>query len=128
MGEFYLMSAMSAEFIKVATIEINEDISELEKILFSCKTDTNVVSCIDKFQKHTHKIKGLAPMMGKDDLGTLSASLDNIFKKILNGSRVENIFDLLNDSIYCMKLTMAEPDSDLTEIKNRISQIEDILN
>ena len=127
MGEFYLMSAMSDEFLKVATTEINDDISELEKILFSCKTDTDVVSCADKFQKHTHKIKGLAPMMGKDDLGILSASLDAIFKKILNGSRVENIFGVLNDSIYCMKLTMAEPDSDLTEIKNRISQIEDIL-
>lgn len=128
MGEFYLMSAMSDEFLKVATTEINDDISELEKIFFSCKTDVDVVSCADKFQKHTHKIKGLAPMMGKDDLGILSASLDAIFKKILNGSRVENIFGVLNDSIYCMKLTMAEPDSDLTEIKNRISQIEDILN
>lgn len=128
MGEFYLMSAMSDEFLKVATTEINDDISELEKILFSCKTDTDVVSCADKFQKHTHKIKGLAPMMGKDDLGILSASLDVIFKKILNGSKVKNIFDVLNDSIYCMKLTMAEPESDLTEIKNRISQIEDILN
>jgi chemotaxis protein histidine kinase CheA len=119
---------MSDEFLKVATIEINDDISALEKILFSCKTDADVVSSADKFQKHTHKIKGLAPMMGKDDLGILSASLDAIFKKILNGSRVENIFDVLNDSIYCMKLTMAEPSSDLTEIKNRISQIEDILN
>ena len=128
MGEFYLMSAMSDEFLKVATTEINDDISELEKILFSCKTDADVISCVDKFQKHTHKIKGLAPMMGKDDLGILSASLDSIFKKILNGSRLENIFGILNDSIYCMKLTMAEPDSDLTEIKNRISQIEDILN
>jgi len=119
---------MSDEFLKVATVEINDDISELEKILFSCKTDANVVSNADKFQKYTHKIKGLAPMMGKEDLGILSASLDVILKKILNGARVENIFDILNDSIYCMKLAMAEPNYNLTEIKNRISQIEDILD
>ena len=116
---------MSDEFLKVATKEINEDIFELEKILSLCKTDTDVISNASQFQKHTHKIKGLAPMMGKQNLGDLSSSLDSIFKKLLDGSRVEGIFSILNDILPLMKLVIIEPDYDLTEIKQKISQIEE---
>ena len=123
MGEFYLMSVMSDEFLKVATIEINDDISELEKILFSCKTDTDVVSCADKFQKHTHKIKGLAPMMGKESLGDLSSSLDDIFKKIVNGDNVNGIFNLIQESVTHMKKSMNELDYDFSHINEKIKQL-----
>lgn len=119
---------MSDEFLEVATKEINEDISELEKIMSSCATDADVLLNVSKFQKHTHKIKGLAPMMGKENLGGISSSLDLIFKKISNGSIVDGIFSILNDVIPNMKFVMIEPDYDLKEIKQKISQIEDILN
>jgi len=116
---------MSDEFLKIATKEINEDILELEKILSSCKTDIDVISNTSQFQKHTHKIKGLAPMMGKQNLGDLSSSLDSIFKKLLDDSKVEGIFSILNDVVPIMKLVMIEPNYDLTEIKQKISQIEE---
>ncbi|MEX0862384.1 hypothetical protein [Nitrosopumilus sp.] len=119
---------MSDEFLKVAAKEINDDLSELEKILTLCHTDADILSNIEKFQKYTHKIKGLAPMMGKEDLGDLAFSLDSIFKKISIDSPVENIFNILSDVIPNLKFVMLEPDYDLTMLKQQISHIQNILN
>ncbi len=114
---------MSDEFIKIATREINEEISGLEQLLSACQNDTDVFSSADKFQKHTHKIKGLAPMMGKEELGSFSALLDSTLEKMMNGTTITGIFNDMIDSISLMKKSMSEPDCDLAEIKNRISQI-----
>ncbi|MCJ8307268.1 MAG: hypothetical protein MJK05_09560 [Nitrosopumilus sp.] len=51
---------MSDEFIKLATKEINDAISELQQIMITCQNDSDISSNADEFQKHTHKIKGLA--------------------------------------------------------------------
>lgn len=55
-----MLSDMSDEFLAVAAREIGEDLAELETIFASCKNDRDVVSNADAFQRHTHKIKGLA--------------------------------------------------------------------
>ena len=114
---------MSDEFIKIATKEINEEISELDQLLSACQNDADVFSSADKFQKHTHKIKGLAPMMGKEELGSFSALLDSILRKMMNGATINDIFNDMIYSISLMKKSMSEPDCDLTEIKHKISQI-----
>ncbi len=119
---------MSDEFIETATKEINEEISELNKILSTCQNDVNVFSSAAKFQKHTHKIKGLAPMMGKKELGSFSAMLDSILKKMMDGITIDGVFNVLSDSISSMKQYMSEPDYNLAEIKIRISQILNNLN
>jgi len=114
---------MSDEFIEIATKEINEELTELDKILSTCQNDANVFSNADKFQKHTHKIKGLAPMMGREELGSFSAILDSILKKMIDGATIDDAFNVLSDSISSMKHNMSEPDYNLAEIKTRISQI-----
>ncbi len=119
---------MSDEFIKIATNEINEEISELDQLLSACQNDADVFSSADKFQKHTHKIKGLAPMMGKEELGSFSALLDSILRKMMNGATINDIFNDMIDSISLMKKSMSEPDYNLAEIKIRISQILNNLN
>ncbi len=119
---------MSDEFIETATKEINDEISELDKILSTCQNDTNIFSRAEKFQKHTHKIKGLAPMMGKEELGSFSAILDSILKKMMDGVTIDGVFNVLSDSISSMKQYMSEPDFNLAEIKIRISQILNNLN
>ena len=119
---------MSDEFIETATRELNEEIFELDKILSTCQNDANVFSSAEKFQKHTHKIKGLAPMMGKEDLGNFSAILDSILKKMMNGVTINGVFNVLSDSISSMKQCMSGPDYNLAEIKIRISQILNNLN
>jgi len=94
----------------------------LGKILSTCQNDDNVSLNSDKFQKSTHKIKGLAPMMGKEELGELTALLDTMFKKISEGKQIEGIFDILTDSIHSMNNSMTEPDYDLNPITDKIKQ------
>lgn len=86
---------MSDEFIKVATQEINEELSSIEQILQSCLDDSKIFQNSANLQKHTHKIKGLAPMMGKDTMGNLAAILDDILKQVISGKTPSGIFEIL---------------------------------
>ena len=113
---------MSDEFIALATKEINDEIFGIETILNSCKNIDDVIKNSDKFQRHTHKIKGLAPMMGKEDLGELSSQLDAMLKEIISGKQVAEILDILIESLYYMKTSMDEPNSDLNPIIGKIKQ------
>ena len=114
---------MSDEFIAVATKEVTGDIDSIENILKLCTKDIDVFQNASKFQKHTHKIKGLAPMMGKESLGDLASSLDNIFKKIVDGENVDGVFNLMQESITHMKKSMNESDYDFSQINEQIKQL-----
>jgi len=122
MGEFYLMYIMSDEFIAVASQEVNDDIQSIENILKSCSHDKDVVENSSKFQKHTHKIKGLAPMMGKETLGNFSSSLDDLFKKMIDGTHYDGIFDVISESVNAMKKSMNEPELNFSQIYDKIKQ------
>ena len=114
---------MSDEFIAVATREVTDDINSIENILKLCTNDVDIFQNASKFQKHTHKIKGLAPMMGKESLGNLSSSLDDLFKKIIDGENIYGIFNLLVDSIIHMKKSMNETDYDFSSINERMGKL-----
>ena len=114
---------MSDEFLKVATAEINDEISEIQHILNSCHNSLDVSANATKIQKSTHKIKGLAPMMGKEDLGSLSSLLDSVLKKIMDGVVIDEIFESLITAVGEMKNSMIYSDYNLDEIKQRISKI-----
>jgi len=114
---------MSDEFIKIATNEINDDISQMEHNLESCRNDDDIKLNADKFQKHTHKIKGLAPMMGKEELGNLSSLLDELFKKSIQGEHFDGILEILFETIPAMKNSVRKPDYDLGSIINQIKNI-----
>jgi len=114
---------MSDEFITIATKEINDEITGLENILNICVNDDDVYQNSDKFQKHTHKIKGLAPMMGKEELGGLSSLLDAMLKKSIEGKKFGGIFDILTESFDLMKNSMNTTNSDLSQINNKIKQL-----
>jgi HPt (histidine-containing phosphotransfer) domain-containing protein len=113
---------MSDEFIKLATQEINQEISSLFKILNECKDNAEIISNASNIEKHTHKIKGLAPMMGKEDLGELASKLDVVFKKIIDGNVIE-FFKDFHDSVILMKNHMSASGCDLSEIKERIEKV-----
>ncbi len=114
---------MSDEFIIIATKEINDEITGLENILNFCASNDDVYQNSTEFQKHTHKIKGLAPMMGKEELGGLSSLLDIMLKKKIGGKRIGGIFDILTESLHYMKNSMNEPNCDLSQINNKIKQL-----
>jgi chemotaxis protein histidine kinase CheA len=114
---------MSDEFLRIATAEINDEISEIQNILNFCHNSLDIPANAEKIQKSTHKIKGLAPMMGKEDLGNLSSLLDSVLKKIINGAVLDEIFELLIAAVDEMKNSMIYSDYDLDEIKQRVSKI-----
>ena len=120
MGKFCLM--MSDEFIAVATKEVSEDIVSFENLLKSCYDDSDIVQNSAKLQKYTHKIKGLAPMMGKEDLGNFSSSLDDLLKKMIEGISFEGIFPLMSEFVIAMKKSINEPDFDFGPINDKIQQ------
>ena len=114
---------MSDEFLAVATKEVNGDIDSIENILKLCTNDVDIFQNASKFQKHTHKIKGLAPLMGQESLGNLSSSLDDIFKKIIDGENIDGIFNLMLELITPMKKSMNESDYNFSQINERIQQL-----
>jgi len=113
---------MSDEFMKIATLEITDELSSISTILDLCQNDADVSKNSDKIEKHMHKIMGLAPMMGKENIGSLAKTLDSILKKIVSGQKVDGFFDALSISIEQMKITMDKP-NDLGEVQKQISDI-----
>lgn len=118
---------MSDEFLDVATREINEELCGLDSLLATCKNDQDVVMVFPKCQKHTHKIMGLAPMMGKESLGKIAKSLDSLFKKYADVG-IEGIFSLLSEMLPFMRSLMIEPESDSEKVNEKISKIESLSN
>ena len=113
---------MSDEFLKVATREINEELDGIMRILDSCSDYSDMAKNSTALESHMHKIKGLAPMMGKENVGNLAKTLDSILKKIVSGHKVEGFFDSLLLSTEQMKKAM-ERNHDLGPIQKEISDI-----
>ena len=99
---------MSDEFVKVATKEINENLDNIIFILNHCKNDFNVQNNATKLEKYFHNLKGLAPMMGKSDIGTLSAIFDQLLKQLIDKKTIPEIFQSLTSTTLLMKQSMTE--------------------
>ena len=114
---------MSDEFLILATAEINNEIAEIQNILNSCRNNLELSENAVNFQKSTHKIKGLAPMMGKPELGHFSGILDSIFKKIIDGAVLNNLSELISSAVSEMKNSMVYADYDLDTPQQHFLQI-----
>ena len=112
---------MSDEFIKVATQEILEDIAKIDIILESCNDDNDVYEYAKNIQGHFHKIKGLAPMIGKSQVGEVAASFDSLMKQILDNKKLDDIYVLLVDSIPVMKNAMTASNCNLESLQSQLS-------
>lgn len=113
---------MSDEFIKMATDEINEEITQLLSILDTCHNDSDVSNNSENLEQHLHKIKGLAPMMGKSHLGNLAAFFDSILKQVNAGKQIDGIFDALKESLSAMNNAMTDSDVFLDQLQTKISK------
>ena len=127
MGEFSLTMSTSDDFISVATKEINEEIVGMETILMTLENNDAILSNAEKLQRHTHKIKGLAPMMGKTTLGEIASQLDDILKKIIDGKKPE-LFSILNTAVGEMKHAMNSSSYDFHDLKKSLSDISSSMN
>ena len=113
---------MSEEFVRVATQEISQELDDISLILQSCKGDDDVAKNSEKIEKHMHKIKGLAPMMGKESVGDLAKVLDSVLKHIKSGKKIKGFFDPLTISVEQMKIAMKK-NHDLTQIQKKVNEI-----
>jgi len=113
---------MSDEFLRVATREINEELAGILNILSSCSGDSDVEKNSFKIEQHMHKIKGLAPMMGKENVGNLAKSLDIILKKIVSGKKIDGLFECLKKSVKHMSVAM-EKTHDLNSVQKEVSDL-----
>ena len=111
---------MSDEFIQVATKEINDEIASIDKILKYCKTDLDISKNSQAIEDHIHKIKGLAPMMGKPGIGVVATLNDSILIHLIEGKNIEGIFSTLTESAVFMTDSMNGPEQKVDKIKQKI--------
>lgn len=88
---------MSEEFFRVATQEIKEDLADISKLLYKCKTDSDISAIAGDLEKKMHKIKGLAPMMGKKEVGDLASLSSHFLQQIISGINIDKILITLKE-------------------------------
>ena len=113
------MKTMSEEFIRVATKEINEEIDSINEILKSCNDNSSALKKTSLIEKHVHKIKGLAPMMGKENIGEIAAMIDKILKHVIEGNNLEGVYEILLESIKFMKDSMHGDELNTNQLKQK---------
>ncbi|MFQ6025763.1 MAG: hypothetical protein ACE5JT_04545 [Nitrosopumilaceae archaeon] len=116
-----MTNQLSDNFLRVAKEEVKEEIESVQKILSSCKNDSDISLNGNAIEKHMHKIKGLAPMMNQNDIGEISQMIDKILKHIIENGKLSGIYEILTESNYTMKqLLEGPPPKDVEEVKKRI--------
>ena len=94
---------MSDNFLKIARQEIQEELDGLKQILLQCKNDTDISNSGNKIEKHLHKIKGLAPMMGQNDVGEIAKLNDAILKHVIENGMLSGAYQIISESLHIMQ-------------------------
>jgi len=111
---------LSDEFTEQAVKEIHEELEHNSQILKSCQNDEDISNKCSEIEKHLHKIKGLAPMMGQKKIGELASLNDELIKKILEGEKIEGIFETIKQSNKLMKDLMLDSTVEINGLKQTI--------
>jgi len=111
---------LSDNFTEQATKEVNEELEHNSQILKSCQNDEDISNKCPEIEKHLHKIKGLAPMMGQKKIGELASLNDELIKKILEGEKIEGIFETIKQSNKLMKDLMLDSTVEINGLKQTI--------
>ncbi|MGI0065660.1 MAG: hypothetical protein ACREA5_00990 [Nitrosotalea sp.] len=93
---------MSDEFLRVARQEIQTEIDNLNEIFLSCTNDEQLYVKLGDIEEHMHKIKGLAPMMGQEEMGEIARISDIIIKHVLGHGTLKGSHDTILDAIKRM--------------------------
>ena len=113
---------MSDNFLRVAQKEVKKDIESIEAIIDSCKNDSDISANATRIEKHLHKIKGLAPMMGQNDLGEISQLADKLIKHIIAKGPVKDSYQILLESVKTMKQLLNGDARNTETLKEKIKQ------
>lgn len=121
---------MSDNFLKIARKEIQEELLGLERILSHCSSDVDISNHAQDMERHMHKIKGLAPMMGQKDIGEIAKMADALLKYVISNGTLADIHQILLESNLFMKEIFNGTNTrNISEFKNRFQQtFSNILN
>ena len=114
---------MSDNFLRIARKEIQEELNAMEKILTRCGNDIDISNNAQSIENHLHKIKGLAPMMGQNDVGEIAKMADAILKYVIVNGVLKGTYQILVESNLVMKkIFSGSGTNNATELKNKLRQ------
>ena len=93
---------MSDEFLRIARQEIQTEIDNLKDIFRTCVNDEQLYERSIDIEKHMHKIKGLAPMMGQEKVGEIARISDIILKHVSNQGMLNGSCDMILSAVQKM--------------------------
>jgi HPt (histidine-containing phosphotransfer) domain-containing protein len=93
---------MSDKFCKIARQEIESEINSLQEIFRVCMTDQQFYDRAKEIERHLHKIKGLAPMMGQEEVGKIAKLSNLVTRYVLDHGVLNGSHDVITDSIQSM--------------------------
>ena len=118
---------MSDEFLRAAKKEVSDDIVKIGILLQSCSDDNTLYENAARLEKHIHKIKGLAPMMGHDQIGHVAALVDKLLKVVLAGGSVSGIYLATKKSYEFMQNEIDGVSQDFDLLKAEVEKITNLL-
>lgn len=113
---------MSEEFLRVAKKEVSDDISEIGNLLRLCSGDSDITKNATEIAKHTHKLKGLAPMMGKAEIGDIASVLDALLKLVISGNVPPDLLQSMKKSHQFMLDAINDSASDHALLKSELDK------
>lgn len=118
-----MAAKLSDNFLRMAQKEVKEDIESIETILDSCKNDSDISANATHIGKYLHKIKGLAPMMGQNDIGEISQLTDKLIKHIISKGPVKDSYLILIESVKTMKQLLNGQARNVENLKEKIKHV-----
>lgn len=112
---------MSDNFLKIARQEIQAELDSLQQILIQCNDDKDISNNGNKIVKHLHKIKGLAPMIGQNNVGEIAKINDSILRHVIENGTQSGIYQVMSESLQIMQEIFNDTNKkDTEEFKNKI--------
>jgi chemotaxis protein histidine kinase CheA len=112
---------MSDNFLKIAKQEIQAELDSLQQILIQCNDDKDISNNGNKIEKHLHKIKGLAPMMGQNNVGEIAKINDSIIMYIIKNGTQNGTYQVMSESLQIMQEIFNDTNKkDTEEFKSKI--------
>lgn len=97
---------MSEEFLRAARQEIQDELDMLHKIVLSCADDHQLYQRSNDVERHMHKIKGLAPMMGQEKVGEVARVSDIIVKHVAKHGSLQGSQGIIANAVKMMQLIL----------------------
>lgn len=101
---------------------MSDDIAEIGNLLKNCSGDNDVFKNATEIAKPVHKIKGLAPMMGHDQIGQIATLIDRLLKAMIAGKSIPGIYLTMKKSQEFMQSVMDGANVDSSPLKSEIEK------